>query len=382
MRILILDTYYPEALRRIYESHPGLESQTYADQSRAVYDFGFARADFLPLNLNKLGHEAQQFIVNAGHLQRRWAQENGLRLPENGVLPNAVKLWKRGYAGIKRRVGVLAAGPALEFETKVVAAQVQAFRPDVIFVCDVVYLPREFLLQLKKNTRLLVGEMAYPIPKGTDLGAFDLLLSAAPHFVERIRAAGIDSELFRLGFESSILPRLGRQEKTAGAVFIGSVSAHHQERKQLLEEVSRRVPLLCWGAGAESLPPDSSLRGKVQPPLWGYAMYQQLQQAKIALNIHIDLAEKYAANMRLYEATGVGTMLVTDAKINLHELFEPGKEVVAYRSPEECAELIAHYLDHPVEREAIASAGQQRTLREHTYYHRMQELIEIIGRRI
>ena len=111
-------------------------------------------------------------------------------------------------------------------------------------------------------------------------------------------------------------------------------------------------------------------------------MYQQLQRAKIALNIHIDLAENYAANMRLYEATGVGTMLVTDAKLNLHELFEPGKEVVAYRTPEECAELIAHYLEHPVEREAIASAGQQRTLREHTYYHRMQELVEIIGRRI
>jgi len=382
MRILILDTYYPEALRRIYGSHPGLESQTYADQSRAVYDFGFARADFLPLNLNKLGHEAQQFIVNAGHLQRRWAQENGVRLPEDRVLPNAVKLWKRGYAGIKRRVGVLATGSALQSETKIVAAQVQAFRPDVIFVCDVAYLPPEFLLQLKKKARLLVGEMAYPIPKGTDLGAFDLLLSAAPHFVERIRAAGIPSELFRLGFESSILQRLGHQDKTAGAVFIGSVSGHHLERIQLLEEVSRKVPLSCWGAGADSLPPDSSLRDKVKPPLWGYAMYQQLQRAKIALNIHIDLAENYAANMRLYEATGVGTMLVTDAKLNLHELFEPGKEVVAYRTPAECAELIAHYLEHPVEREAIASAGQQRTLREHTYYHRMQELVEIIGRRI
>src|SRR5712691_5289674 len=105
MRILILDTYYPEALQKIYESRPGLESQPYAEQSRAVYDFGFARADFLPLNLHKLGHEAQQFIVNAGHLQRRWGKENGLRLPENGMLPRAVKLWKSGYAGIKRRAG-------------------------------------------------------------------------------------------------------------------------------------------------------------------------------------------------------------------------------------------------------------------------------------
>ena len=41
---------------------------------------------------------------------------------------------------------------------------------------------------------------------------------------------------------------------------------------------------------------------------------------------------------RLFEATGVGTLLVTDWKKNLHEMFEPGKEVIVYHSPEECAE--------------------------------------------
>ena len=61
-------------------------------------------------------------------------------------------------------------------------------------------------------------------------------------------------------------------------------------------------------------------------------------------------------------------------------MFERGKEVVAYRSPEECAELVQYYLEHEDEREAIARAGQQRTLREHTYHHRMRELVEIVGR--
>ena len=46
------------------------------------------------------------------------------------------------------------------------------------------------------------------------------------------------------------------------------------------------------------------------------------------------MAKSYANNMRLYEATGVGALLVTDWKENLGEMFEPGKEVVAYRSPE------------------------------------------------
>ena len=36
-------------------------------------------------------------------------------------------------------------------------------------------------------------------------------------------------------------------------------------------------------------------------------MYRVLRQSKIALNRHSDVAEDHANNMRLYEATGVGT---------------------------------------------------------------------------
>ena len=32
----------------------------------------------------------------------------------------------------------------------------------------------------------------------------------------------------------------------------------------------------------------------------------------------------------------VGALLLTDRKDNLHEMFEPGREVVTYDSPEEC----------------------------------------------
>ena len=84
--------------------------------------------------------------------------------------------------------------------------------------------------------------------------------------------------------------------------------------------------------------------------------------------------------MRLYEATGVGTLLITDWKKNITDMFEPDKEIVVYRTPEECAELVQYYLDHDKEREKIAKAGQERTIREHTYHQRMEELIEIVGR--
>jgi spore maturation protein CgeB len=108
-------------------------------------------------------------------------------------------------------------------------------------------------------------------------------------------------------------------------------------------------------------------------------MYQILHNSKITLNHHIDMANGYANNMRLFEATGVGTLLLTDWKVNLAELFEPGREVIAYRTPDECAELIGYYIEHDAEREAVARAGQQRALREHSYDQRMQELVDVVA---
>jgi hypothetical protein len=382
MRILILDTYYPEAVRLIYESHPGLKQRSYAEQIRAVYEFGFARADFLATNLRDVGHQTEQFIINITSLQQRWGEEQGV-LPKafSQFVKEAQRIWRNGYRSVKRRLGSASLTRQVpEWELKVLDAQVESFQPDVIFICDLLYLPAEVHDRLKQKTRLLVGEMSYPIPKGLDLRAFDLILSAAPHYVDRLREAGFNAEFLRLAFEPSVLARLNNQAKTHGVVFVGSVSGHHEQRVRVLEEVSRRVPLTCWGAYASDLPLDSPLHGTLRPPLWGYDMYRQLQRAKIALNIHVDVAENYAGNMRLYESTGVGAMLVTDWKPNLHKLFELGKEVVAYRSPAECAELVEYFLSHDEEREEIARAGQERTLRDHTYAQRMRELSEILKR--
>jgi spore maturation protein CgeB len=109
-------------------------------------------------------------------------------------------------------------------------------------------------------------------------------------------------------------------------------------------------------------------------------MYGVLARSRITVNNHLDLAGPHANNLRMYEATGVGTLLLTDAKSDLGELFVPDQEVVAYRDSAECVKLISHYLDHPDERDEIARAGQRRTLEEHNYGRRMAELVEIVER--
>jgi spore maturation protein CgeB len=94
------------------------------------------------------------------------------------------------------------------------------------------------------------------------------------------------------------------------------------------------------------------------------------------------VAEGYSNNMRLYEATGSGALLLTDPGRNLAELFEPGREVLVYTGAADLAAKIAHHLEDEEERRAIASAGQARTLRDHTYEQRIAELAEVLQARL
>ena len=150
----------------------------------------------------------------------------------------------------------------------------------------------------------------------------------------------------------------------------------------MLEYLAETVDMRVFGYGVDSLPSGSPIRHRHGGEVWGLDMYRTLGRSRITLNRHINMAENNANNMRLYEATGIGAMLITDRKDNLHELFEIGKEVVAYSSKEEAADLVRHYIDHPQEAEQIAKAGQARTLREHTYAQRMQELVPILKRHL
>ena len=83
-------------------------------------------------------------------------------------------------------------------------------------------------------------------------------------------------------------------------------------------------------------------------------------------------------NMRLFEVTACGALLITPYVPYLEELFDLEKELVIYKDMYDLKEKIDYYLEHDKEREKIARAGQRRTLKNHTYKNRVKEIIKII----
>ena len=345
MRVLILDTCYGAFLESHYGSHPGLADASYAQQWQALMDTHFATADAYSHNLEKIGIAAHEIVVDAADLQRAWAREHDVELE----------------------------GDALVLE------QVRWFRPDVVYLQNLNVLDDATLTRFRADGKLLVGQIASAAPRADRLRQFDLVLTSFPHYVERFRALGVSSEYFRIGFDQRVLADLDDAAPLREVVFVGALNRlHHRRGNSTFNRAARRVPIEFWGYDLRGWPPWSRIRRGYHGQAWGLEMYRLLGDARISLNRHIAEAEGHANNMRLYEATGVGSLLLTDEGSNLAELFEPGREVVTYAGVDDLVEKARHYLAAEDERRTIAAAGQARTLREHTYELRMQELAEIL----
>ena len=82
---------------------------------------------------------------------------------------------------------------------------------------------------------------------------------------------------------------------------------------------------------------------------------------------------------RNFEVPGCGGFIMTGKADNLDEYYEIGKEVICFEDTNDLVEKAYYYLEQEDERRAIAHAGYDRTMREHTYVHRFDEIFQRMG---
>lgn len=367
MKILFVDTYYKNFLVSFRKNDPNVSSLSYKRYKERLFSTLFGTSDFYSYNLKKLSYTADDIVLNDEILQKRWADENGIEIKNNWLTS---KLQNIPY--MYRFLG------KPNWIQEIALAQIKKYHPDFVYMQDLSILNSKTLKEVKKYCQLLVGQIASPPPPNEYLKCFDLIITSFPHFVEKFRKMGIESEYLKLAFEPRVLEKIKKQKRIYDVTFVGSFTLYHQEGTKILEKVARYIPVHVWGQGIEFLSPFSSLRKNYHGEAWGLDMYKILAQSKIVINRHIGVSGNYANNMRLYEATGMGAMLITDNKKNLDDLFKIGKEVVSYNNAKDLIQKILYFSENEEERNKIAKAGQEKTLKEHSYSVRMKELVKII----
>jgi spore maturation protein CgeB len=390
MRILVLNADYPRFLAWLYRRHAGLENASYAAQMAARNASLFGVADFYSKNFAALGHPAAEIHVNNPWLQTAWAREHGIAVeppePPSATGRKAPPAWlqrlvtpfKPILRPLARKLGL---SPKLHPQAEtILLAQIEEFRPDLVLNQDIFHVDTSLARRIKGiGNPILIGQVGIEPSRGEDRTVYNLMISQLPRIVQSFRAAGVRAEVNHLAFEPAILDALpDTPAADIDVSFVGSVSVDHQQRIALLEAVAQCYDLKLWGTRPQSLPASSSLHRCFQGEVWGADMYQVLRRSRITLNSHIDMAGREAGNMRLFEATGVGAFLLTDYKDNLDTLFEPNREVVAWRSIDDCLAAISRAISDDNGRAAVARAGQARTLAQHTYRHRTAEILSFV----
>lgn len=143
-----------------------------------------------------------------------------------------------------------------------------------------------------------------------------------------------------------------------------------------LPELKGEHPMLHLFRNEKSLASQFPVRVKSPKVLVGDYL-KLLAESRIVLNIHRS-EEADIGNIRCFEATGVGSCLLTDHREGLRYFFDVDNDIVTFETPEECVEKVRYLLENPLEAERIAKNGRLATLSRHTVAARCKKIAEIL----
>jgi hypothetical protein len=273
------------------------------------------------------------------HLQMLWAKENGLRTKD------------------------------LE---KILLAQIEQHRTEVFYNLDPIRYGSEFVAKLPGCVRKSVGWRAAP-SGSADLTKYDLIVCNFPSVLVSWRQKGCKVAYLSPAHDPVMDTFATARTDELDLIFIGGFSRHHVKRSQALRaaastpsvrarfylEDSRLTQL------ANFLPPVMTFRSYRHPaeireiradPLYGVDAYAAIAKSRIVFNGAVDMAGEDRGNMRCFEATGCGAVLLTDAG-RYPEGFVDGETMLEYSSPEQVPELISRLMRDEALAASIAQAG-------------------------
>lgn len=428
--------HYNTPMVALYENNPGLESQPYAQQQKVLFQNAYVYADSFSRTMKTSGHDAHEIVYDLQILQQTWAKEKGIKYDPDrwqhdiilaqiedikpdviffqGIypLPHSLRKDLKAYFPFLKLIVIYTGYPGLSADTLHQLADADVLlvgSPVLVEKCKdaglrphLVYhsFDDAILEKIGANDPIghnpkydftFIGSSGYGYGAGHQSRYWALVeliqrtnLELWVHDRAKRKESGLKTAKAQRGkslkrfleyaniemLGKMLTPRLVANKlrrvilETIEQKREASEQNHHDatkdERKRPIKPLREMFPHRCHA------------------PVFGIEMYRILHQSKVTFNKHSDPAEDTVGNMRMFEATGVGTCLLTDTGKNISDLFEEDDEVVTYSSIEECIEKASYLLEHDDVRRKIAAAGQRRTLKDHTVKNRCQQIDDIL----
>ena len=221
---------------------------------------------------------------------------------------------------------------------------------------------------LKKYDRIgygnvILSQWAYNhfFPKPLDRGKiYDIVFIGQPHgkrkkMIERIKRAGIDIKCWGYGWPRG---RISQKEM---------IRIYCQSKIGLNSPNSSTRTVLNSIGGIFFQKKDKSLK-LISPYYWIDNIKSLIEKNK-----------RTQLKQSNFEIPGCGTLLLAGSSNDFKDYYKDGQEVIIYKNTNELIEKIKYYLKHDGDRETIARAGYELTLKEHTYEKRFQQIFKKIA---
>ncbi len=376
-------------LRQELAADPSFEGLDYDAYLEKILAGNYNYSDVFSHEMRKLGNRVEEIVYDVEGLQKQWAKENGLSV-----------------------------NPSEHWQLKIVLEQLKKLNPDVVYLqgftrvtAAAIYAIQDEIPNLKKIA------VHSGFPNGLDVVTKDtIIFGAFPNIQKAFSEIGCETHLVYHFWDERILSRLNPTERQIPFSFIGTsgngFGYGHKTRYWELLKLTHNTPMECWvddkdefkDPSTDSNPfiehplkehfykdlapdydaypnPFAPLRnfipqGTAHKPVYGDAYFQTLHDSLMTFQRHTDAMYSEIGAMRVFQATGAGSCLVTNDGVNMRDLYEPDEEVVTYSSLHECIEKVNYLIEHPEKAKAIAQKGQERTLRCHTAKQRYAEINE------
>ena len=354
MKFLQLQPIYDTLLAEVYRKNKDLRSQSYDCQLDEILTKNFSSSHYLVDEMKTLGLETKVILPNAISLQKQWGNEN------NTVTKN------------------------------VLVEQINQFDPDIIYIVGAIgALDSSLIKRLKRKPKVVIGWLGSSIPSKTDWSEFDCILSGLPKLRHSALNLGAKKSYeFYPGMPINIFKyfKQPNQYPNYDIVFVGQCNqlqhAKRAEHLTLLAEKELNFGLFLSGK-TNHLP--SILQNLNNGPRFGSDMLQTIHDSKISFDCRAkhsfngkDIGCDHTVNMRIFESTAVGSLLITEEYLNLNQLFEPQKDIITFKSSSDLLEKVCYYLKEDDLREKISLQGKKTCLEKHNLRSRAADFLRIV----
>ncbi len=366
LKLVRISSIPPKLIPSIYQEFESKKPLGYQEAYRLYFDNFIAISDAITFELNKLpDYEATEVVFNHEPLQQLWLKEHG-NFEKNSPL-------------------------------EILKQQLAFYQPDVVIVNTNAFNESDIRPMLPKGCFIMAWD-GFVIPLVQKNKSYDLILTCLDSIQERYQKTGTPSEILHFAFDPRVLNFVSTEKKES-CTFSGSISPVHQSRLNFLHQLVKAPidfnlylgnydvgynPLsrtilreILQNKNIKNLLKVYELQINNHQGGWGLDMYRILARSVSTLNFHGDEVKK-ACNIRLFEATGLGTCLVTDNKPGLEEFYIKDKEVLTFDHVNDLIDKLIYLEKHPAVAKSIGEAGKAKIESEHLWEHRTQQLIKII----